>query len=101
MYKYSILKSEFNNYDLSVNDICIKIEQTHDNNTINPEEVYENAELYYMYTFEERTPAFFTAKLMAYFDKIVNNYKDLGSRALNLLVIENNKLLQESEDIER
>ena len=98
MYMYSILKSEFNNYDLNVNDVRVKIEQTHDKHATSPGEIRESTGLYYMYTFEEHTPAYFISKLTDYFDKIVDKYTDLSSRARNLLIVENNKLLQTNEN---
>lgn len=101
MYKYTILKSEFNSYCFNINDIRVNIEQTHDKAATSPGEIRESTGLYYMYTFEEHTPAYFVSKLTDYFDKIADKYTDLGSRARNLLIVENNKLLQENEDIER
>lgn len=101
MYKYTILKSEFNSFDFNVNNVRVKIEQTYDKGATSPGEIRESTGLYYMYTFEEHTPAYFISKLTDYFDKIAQDYANLESRARNLLIVENNRLLQENEDIER
>ena len=105
MYRYTILKDEFNNCDLDINDVHVRIEQTHDNDAKSVGKIYDTAGSYYMYTFEKHIPAFFIAKLADYFGKAVDRYTNLESRADDLLRdLLNNKPLQaneESEDIER